>query len=255
MANTHADAADSNRKSLCQVAATCALVVVLIALLDIIIMFVPGASAAEPGTLTVADWFALFQAHPLLGLRNLGLLNVATNALTVPLFVALYTVHRNMNKTYAALAVIALIMGATIYIANNTALPMLSLSGQFGSATTESQKSLLVAAGQALLAHEDLTAGSFMGFFFAEVAQIVMGLVMLRSTIFGRRIALSGLLGSGSLLIFNICAAFVPSVYRPAMILATFGGMVMVAYYVMIARTLLQLGRTEREAPLQRTAM
>jgi hypothetical protein len=241
--NSHVDTTDSNWRSLYRVGATCALMVVLVALLDIVIMFVPGGPSADPGTLTVIDWFTLFRAHPFLGLRNLGLLNITTNTLTVPLFVALYAVHRSTNKTYAALAAIALIMGATIYIANNTALPMLSLSRQFGSATTESQKSLLVAAGQALLAREDLTAGSFMGFFFAEVAQIVMGLVMLRSRIFSRWTALAGLLGSGFLLIFNICAAFVPSVYRPAMILATSGGMVMIAYYVMIARRLSQLSR------------
>jgi hypothetical protein len=47
-----------------------------------------------------------------------------------------------------------------VYIASNRAFAMLSLSGQYASATTDAQSSLLNAAGQAMLA-EGKTALAF----------------------------------------------------------------------------------------------
>ena len=60
------------------------------------------------------------------------------------------------------LAAVILCLGVTIYIANNAALSMLTLSNQYALATSEAQKSQLVAAGQVLLAQaEDFTPGAY----------------------------------------------------------------------------------------------
>jgi hypothetical protein len=185
----------------------------------------------------------MYRGNALLGLRNLGLANMLTTALGVPVFFALYAAHRRVNPAPAALAVILMCMGATIYIANNTAFPMLTLSGQYAAATTEPQRALIAAAGQAVLAREDLTAGAFMGFFFAEIAGIVMALVMLRGKIFSRLSAWMGVLGECLLLIFNICAAFAPATYDVAMILAMVGGILSMIWFILTARRLFQLAQ------------
>lgn len=172
-------------------------------------------------------------------------LNIVNLALTIPIFLALYDAHRRVNKAYAALATILFFIGTAIYIAQNTAFPLLELSGQYAAATTESEKSLLVAAGKAVLAQgEDLTPGTFMGFFFTEFAGIVMALVMFRSRIFSKLTALVGILAYGLLLIFNICTAFVPAIYDVAvLIFGTGGGLLIMAWNILIARRLFQLGR------------
>jgi hypothetical protein len=234
---------DLHWKSLYKVGGTVALIVIMVALLDIIITFSPGGATGS-GTLTVIDWFTLFQDNWFLGLRNLGLFNVMTTALMVPLFLALYAAHRRVNKAYAALAAILFFIGTAIYIASNQALPILTLSGQYAAATTESQKALLVAAGQVMLAQaEDFTPGAFMGFLFPSVGGIMMAVVMLRGGIFSRLTAWVGILGSGFLLIFTICATFVPASFDAVMILAMAGGLLTMAYYIGVAHRLFQLGQ------------
>ncbi|MBU4362713.1 hypothetical protein KJ813_08660 [bacterium] len=98
-----------------------------------------------------------------------------------------------------------------------------------------------------LVQAEDLTSGTFMGFFFTEVASIVMGMVMLRSKIFSKLTAFAGILGFGFLLVFNILAAFVPTIFDVAMIFAMSGGLLSMAWFILIARRLFQLGRLEKK--------
>jgi hypothetical protein len=99
----------------------------------------------------------------LMGLRNLGLINMIATTLSIPIFFALYTAHRKADKVYGTLALIIFIIGATVYLANNTAFPMLSLSGKYADATTDAQRTLFVAAGEAMLAQaESHTPGSFL---------------------------------------------------------------------------------------------
>jgi len=117
---------------------------------------------------------------------------------------------------------------------------MLTLSQRYASAATEGQKALWAAAGQALLAREDLTAGAFPGFFIGEAAGLLMIGVILRGGIFHRWEAWIGLVGTASLLFFNICAAFIPALYDHVMLVfGAGGGLLNLVWYALIARRLL----------------
>ena len=240
-----AEKTDSGWTNSYRIGGVAALVVLLAGLLDILVTFLPGAggTGTAPATLTVIDWFTLFQENALLGLRNLGVLNMVTTASMVLVGLALYAAHRRTHQATAALAVILRCMASTIYIANNTALPMLTLSRQYAAATTEPQRSLVVAAGTGLLAREDLTAGAYMGFLFAEAGGILMSLVMLQGKVFSKWSALAGILAEGCMLIFNFCAAFVPGTYGVTVILAMFGGLLAMVWMILTARGLFQLAR------------
>jgi hypothetical protein len=233
--------------------AIAALLVVLAGLLDISIMFLP-ATGFIPGERTVLDWFNLYQAHGFLALRDMGILNVLTTSGTVLVFFALFGAHRRANAAPAALALMVMGMGAAIYIANNMALPMLSLSRQYAAATSEGQKALLVSAGQVLLAQEDVGAGSFISFFIPEIGGVLMALVMLRGRVFSRWAGGAGLLGEACLMVFNILAAFVPGAYPAAMVFAMIGGPLSMAWFALTAAQLLQADRLEaRTLPLSST--
>jgi hypothetical protein len=224
-------------RALYKIGAAAALVAFLAALGDIIVTFIPGTGVA-PGEMTVQAWYALYQANPLLGLRNLGIVNVITTITMSALVLALLGVHRRHNLPMAALAALFQWLGAAVYVANNIALPMLTLSRVYAAATSEAQRSLLVAAGQALLAHEDLTPGVIMGFLLAESAGILMNSVILSARVLPRSVALIGLLGESLLLIFNILAAFVPDAFNLAMLPAMAGGILMLIWLVLVARAL-----------------
>jgi hypothetical protein len=225
--------------SIYRAGAVAALLIVLAALTDILIMFLPG-TGTNPGARTVLDWFTLLQSQQFVTLRDLGLLNMVTISCSMVVYFALFGLHRQANPQAAALALILAGLGAAIYVANNIALPMLTLSHQYAAAATGAQKALWAAAGQALLAREDLTAGAFPGFFFAEIAAILMAVVILRSRIFRAWEAWVGLLGLACLLFFNICAAFIPALYNTVMpIFGAGGGLLNLAWYALVARRLL----------------
>jgi hypothetical protein len=59
---------------------------------------------------------------------------------------------------------------------------MLALSDQYAAATTDTERASLVAAGQAMLSvGQSHTPGTFMAFFFADLAGIMMAATMLKS--------------------------------------------------------------------------
>ena len=230
---------DSSWNGLYTAGALAAVTIVLVGLLDMGFMFVPGTSVT-PGTLSAVDWFALFQHSWFVGLRNLGILNVINTACMLPVMFALYAAHRRDHPA-AALALIVLCTGTAVYIANNHALAMLGLSQQYMTASA-AQKPVLAAAGQVLLAQsEDLTAGTFTGFFLSELAGLGMALIMLRGRVFSRWTAWAGILGEACLLIFNIGAAFVPAIYNIAMLFAMLGGPLSMLWLALIAVGLLRL--------------
>jgi hypothetical protein len=234
--------ASSNWTSLYKLGGAAALLAVLVALTDIGLTFLP-AGAEQPGTMTAIDWFKLFQENWFFGLRNLGLLpNILTLILLIPLFLALCAAHRQINRAYAVLALILSLVGTAIYLANNAACPMWALSAKYASATTETQRTLLAAAGEAILARgEDFTPGAFSGFLLVELATLTISLVMLRGGVFSKGTAYAGILGGLFLTIFTVWSTFIPVLFEAAMILAMLGGLSSIAWYILTARRLFQL--------------
>jgi len=215
---------------------------VLVGLVEIVITFLPGGNTLQE---TVLDWFKLFEENWFMGLRNLGLLNILLNILAILIFFALYAAHRqDRNQPYAALAMIIAFLGIAVFFATNRAFPMLSLSQEYAAATTGGQRAMLEAAGQSLLSvGESHTPGTFLGFFLSEAAGVVISIVMLRSKIFGKLTALAGMIGFGALLLFEIFSSFVAKIGGAVMVLAILGGLLSLAWYLLIARRLFQSGQ------------
>jgi hypothetical protein len=78
---------------------------------------------------------------------------------------------------------------------------MLFLSEQYAAATTEAQRSMFMASGQAVLALNNPGAifegtGIYMSFFLLAAASLIISVVMLRSNLFSRVTASIGILAS-----------------------------------------------------------
>jgi uncharacterized membrane protein len=86
-----------------------------------------------------------------------------------------------------------------------------------------------------------------LSFFFTEVAGVAISMVMLRSKIFGQVNAYAGILGFGTLLVFEYFSAFVSGLSDATMMLAMFGGLFSMAWYILLARRLFQLGQNPIE--------
>jgi hypothetical protein len=215
---------------------------VVVGIIEIAITFLPGGNAVQE---TVLDWFLLFQQNPFMGLRNLGLLNIFLNSFGIFTYLALYGTHRKTPyKPFAALSVIISYLGIGVFFATNRAFPMWDLSQQYFAATDEIQKTVFQAAGQAMLSvGASHSPGTFLAFFLAESAGILISFVMLKGKVFERIAAYAGILGFGCLLIFEFMSSFFFGLSEIMMLLAMIGGLSSMIWYILIARKLFQLSQ------------
>jgi hypothetical protein len=228
----------SGWNSLYKLGGTTVLIAAVIPLAEVAINFLPGVARATQGTVTVSDWFSLFQNHWFVGLRNLGFLNLIGVALLAPTILAIYFAIRRDHEAYGALGTTLFFVGLAVYVASSRAFPMLSLSGQYASATTEAQRSLLTAAGQAMLAEGQSRSGIPL----VEFACLVMSVVMLRGKIFSKATAYAGILGNVLLIVVEIILTLKRTLTDWGMAIAVGAGLSMMTWYFLVGRTLLQLG-------------
>jgi hypothetical protein len=233
-----AGTAQSGWKGLYKIGGVTVLIAVALPLAEIAINYLPGVARLTQRTATVTDWFTLLQSHWFLGLRDLGLLNVIGAALLAPTFLAIYYALRRDNEAYAAFGAILFFVGMAVYLAGSRAFSMLALSHQYASATTDAQRSLLIAAGQAMLAEGQ----SRSGILIIEFASLAISAVMLRGKVFGKATACAGILGNVLLMAVEIHWALAPTLVGAWMIIAGGAGLSMVIWYLLVGRRLLQLG-------------
>jgi len=228
---------DSGWKSLCKVGGITVLIVLLIPLAEVVISYLPGVDRATQGTVTVVDWFTLFQTHWFLGLRNLGFLNLIAVVLLAPTVLAIYFAIRREHEAFGALGTVLFFVGLAVYVASSRAFPMLSLSSQYASAATDAQRSLLVAAGQAMLAEGQSRAGIPL----VELACLAISTVMLRGKVFSKTTAYAGILGNGLLMVVEAILS-AHGLTNAGMTIAVGAGLSMMTWYFLVGKTLLQLG-------------
>jgi len=217
-----------------RLATVAALLIVATGLTDSIVSMSAGETTVN-SAVSVTEWFALLAAHPFAALGNLGLFNLITLTLSIPVYIALVHAHRETDPAFAALAAVSFFIGAAVYFASSTIFPMLALASQYAAAPAADQP-LLEAAGRALLASGvDLSAGTFLGFLFSQAAGVIMGVVLIRSKLFGRVTGWLGLVGFSVMLVFFFLSAFVPEQFATAMLISAPAGFLLMAYQVLLA--------------------
>jgi hypothetical protein len=198
---------------------------------------------------TVSGWFSLLQNNKLVGLTYLNLFDVVDYLLLGLMFLALYASLSRFNKSYMVIATTLSLAGITVFFASNTALSVLSLSNQYAAAITDAQKSLLLAAGQALLVN-DLThpsTGIYISFLLIALAGMFTSIVMLRSEIFNKATAWFGILASGLDLAYCLIFPFLPASSTEVAALSTIpaAGLFWMLWHILVGWKLLQLARFE----------
>ena len=193
------------------------------------------------------DWFALLQNDPFVGLSLLNLFDLINFALVGLIFVALYAALRSVNKSLMLIAISIGLIGVAVYLASNQAWEMFSLSEQYAAATSDVQRSILLTAGDVLLVTNHPEApyqatGIYVGLFLVLSAGLLISIVMLQSDIFGKAVAVCGILANGLALLGFIALAFGPTVsWIPPTLSAPFR----MIWYVLIAIKLFKLAKSE----------
>ena len=212
-----------------------------------------GIIRAGPKALpnTVLEWFTLLHAHRLTGLTLLNAFDIVNHALVGLILLALYAALSEAHRSSVTLATALGFLGIAVYIASNHAFSMLSLGDQYAAATTDAQRSMLLAAGQGLLAiqNPNIVGQATLSFFLVTLAGLIMSTVMLSGRVFSKATAYTGILANGFGLGYPLGIAFAPrAAVLPLVALSlSISACFLVIWYVLIARRLWQLGRTRPE--------
>jgi hypothetical protein len=194
---------------------------------------------------TVTGWFALLQSNTILGLALLNFFDIIDYILVGVIFLAVFAALWQDNKrpVAGALALVIGVIGIGVYSATNIALPMLSLSNQYASATAEAARASILAAGQALLLQNNQGIGFYTGFALIAVATLIISTAMLRSSVFSNATGYLGILTSALDLAFCVASAVVPAsaVYFVGLALIPASGGVVVLYHAMVGWKLYKL--------------
>lgn len=188
-----------------------------------------------PPPTTIESWFALFQRNGFLGLLDLDLLLVTSYVVMIPLYLAVYVALRGISPSLMALALAFNLVGTVLSIAMNPGVAMLTLSGRYASAATAADKATYLAAGQALIANWSGTA-YFVGYLLGGIGILITAAVMLRSQIFSKAIAYTGL-------VMGLLMLLPASVGTVGLLVSLLSLVPTVVWLILIARRFFQLGQ------------
>jgi hypothetical protein len=233
-----ARAPDPTYRSLYRLGGVAALIMAILTVVEVIVF------TLYPQPNTVIGWFELFQVNPIIGLVDFWGLEVPMFAMFAMVYLALYFALKKVNQSGMVIAVSLAFLGTAVFFATNNPFSMLSLSNKYAAATTDMERSTLLAAGEAVLANTNQRAiGGFnMGLFFVSLAGLMVSSVMLSDTPFSRSTAYVGILTFGLSLGDYLRQAFTSSVII-ALLLILPGALLLVAWFSLVGLRLLQLGR------------
>lgn len=191
------------------------------------------------------EWFVLFQDDWLVGLLLFALFDLINYGLVGLIFLALYGALRHVNKGAMIAAVSFGFVGIAVYVASNQAFAMLTLSNHYAGATTDAQRSVFLAAGEAILAIHNpgiiyQGTGIYASLFLVLLAGMIISVVMLHSAVFNKVTAYTGLVANFFALGYFLALGLAPAwVWLPVTISAPFR----LIWYVLIAVKLFQLAK------------
>jgi hypothetical protein len=191
-----------------------------------------------PPPSNASDYFQLFQDNALLGFLSLDLLYLIDNVLLIPVLLALYAALRKTNESAMLIGTALGFLGIAALFASNTSANMYYLSEQHAAAVSDAGRAALLAAGEAMLA---VFSGSayHISLIIGSVALVIIPAVMLQSNQFSKTTGYLGILANALALGF-----YVPVV---GIFILLFSVLFLLAWYILVARRLLQMGQEKPE--------
>ena len=109
------------------------------------------------------------------------------------MLLALYIKLRQTDQSFMLIALVLGLMGVISYLSSTVAFDMLSLSDKYAAATTETEKAILVSAGQTMIILWTGTAYDI-GYILLGISFLITGFVMLRRTNFSKTTSYLGII-------------------------------------------------------------
>lgn len=159
--------------------------------------------ALIPNSDNPLEIFELFNNSNLLGLLFFDLLGMISYILFIPFILSLYMILKKLNWATLISGTILFFIGIAIFFANNTGFSVLRLSDQYNLATTNEEKTMLLAACKTMITLFDVNA-FLVSYVIVSIAWTMISYVMLKSKNFSRISSYAGLFAGISGLIAEI---------------------------------------------------
>jgi hypothetical protein len=213
---TNSSLSDSSQKTIFWIGGSVCMILIVYSLITLLIMSIIGVPPE-----TSEQIFSMLQANRFHGLLRLDILTVFIFPLYYLLFYSLYIA---LNKTDHALVTISTIFafaGVTLLLATPSVFSYLYLSDKFAIATSEFQKNQLLTAGESILASDIWHGtGARIGGLLLQFGALLISIVMLKTNVFSRLTALTGVLTHGLDVLHIIIGFFLPAIGSIIMFIA-----------------------------------
>ena len=161
---------------------------------------------------TIEQTFSILQDNKLAGLLRLDILTVFVIPLYYLLFYGLFVALKNTDHAVSTISMILAFAGVTLFLATPSVFSYLYLSDKFAITNSDFQKNQLLAAGESILASDMWHgSGAKIGGLLLQTGALLISIVMLRSNVFNRSTAITGIATHGLDLAHILIGFFAPA--------------------------------------------
>lgn len=162
--------------------------------------------------LTAEESFSILRENTLKGLLRLDLFTVFVIPLYYLLFFSLYTLLKEADPTVMIFSIILAFAGTTLFLSAPSVFSYLDLSNKYAAAVTDEQKSMLLAACEAVIS-SDIWHGTAprLGGLMMQTGWVLISIVMLKDQLFSKFTAVTGIVTHGLDLFHIIIGFFLPA--------------------------------------------
>jgi hypothetical protein len=229
----------SNIKSYNNLYWLCGLVSFILIIYSLCTILIVAIIGGPP--VTIEDCFTMLSENKLYGLLRLDILTVFIMPLYYLLFYGIYMALRNENYWLISISTLLVFSGVTLFLATPSVFSYLHLSDKYEVAVTESDKNQLLAAGEAILASDMWHGtGALIGGLLMQTGALLISFIMLKSNIFNRLTAYTGIVTHGLDLVHIIAGFIVPSL---GIIFMAIAGPLYLLWFFLIGIRLINLTR------------
>lgn len=186
------------------------------------------------GNETTESILLFLQSDRLGGLISLDIFLFVGNLFSITLFLALYVSLKQVNESYALIALALGLIAVVLLIPSRPIFELFTLSKLYSTAATEAAKSQYLAAGESLLALFNGT-NWFMNTLLGGISLLISSVLMLRSNIYSKSTAYVGIITNAV-----VCGFFIPGIGVLLLFLSLPGYMI---WYFLLARKFFQMVR------------
>jgi hypothetical protein len=222
--NTAAIGTEMRWKDLYRLAGIAAIISEIIILLGFVTYFIWPFT---PGVKPVEEILHFLQTDRLGGLISLDIFLFLGNLFSMMLFLALYVSLKEVNESYALVAVALGLIGLVLLIPSRPIIELFTISRLYSAAATEADKARYLAASETLLALFNGT-NWFMNTLLGGISLLISSFLMLRSNVYNKATAYVGIFTNAA-----ICGFFLPRIGIFLLFLSLPGYMI---WYFLLAR-------------------